>query len=310
MPSKSLKSTLLVCFAAAMAGCGGGGGGGTPPPPAPESAPPPPVPFTSFQAIQPNQTVAMTGGISQTASGTVDTSGTITSATLGPVDTTNSSANLTYDPLIVLSGVSIATPLSSVSFGAPGDFVTCMSGVCELSSSTADALVFDGRAVGWNYQTFGLWATAPTATTWLTGAISVGSPTPASAVPTTGSATFTGLAAGLYTDPVGALFATSANMTANVDFSARSVGFGTSSTMVTDTNGMQSPNSNIDLSGTLTYAAGTNQFTGSVQTSDKTLNGSATGQFYGPNAEEIGGVYGLTAGTGVSSMLGGFGGKR
>jgi len=309
MPSKSLKSTLLMCFAAAIAGCGGGGGGGTPPP-APEPTPPPPVPFHSFQDIQPNQTVAMTGGISQTASGTADMSGTITSATLGPVDTANSTATLSYDPLLALHGASIATPQSNVSFSAPGDMVTCTTGVCDLSSSTADAVVIDGRGVGWNYQTFGLWATAPTATTWLTGAISVGNPTPASAVPTTGTATFTGLAAGLYIDPMGAIFGTAANMTANVDFSARSIGFGTSSTMVTDTNGIQSSNSNIDLSGTLTYAAGTNQFSGSVQTSDKTLNGSATGKFYGPNAEEIGGVYGLSAGTGVSGMLGAFGGKR
>ncbi|HEX5477193.1 MAG TPA: hypothetical protein VFX09_05000, partial [Burkholderiales bacterium] len=62
--------------------------------------------------------------------------------------------------------------------------------------------------------------------------------------------------------------------------------------------------------GTLTYTNGINHFSGPVITGGATpLTGNATGRFYGPSVEEIGGVYSLS-GTGLSRMLGGFGGKR
>jgi hypothetical protein len=58
----------------------------------------------------------------------------------------------------------------------------------------------------------------------------------------------------------------------------------------------------------LGYGHGSSQFSGSI-TSGNGLAGSATGRFYGPKAEEIGGVYGLQSSNG-SRMVGGFGGKR
>ncbi|HXZ55619.1 MAG TPA: transferrin-binding protein-like solute binding protein [Burkholderiales bacterium] len=304
MSRKKLESALLVSIVTAIAGCGGGGGGGTPPP-APE-------PFPSFTLKQPYQNQTFTvSGISQTGSGTIDSSGTVTSATFGPVDTANSTASISYDPTQIPSAFSFMTPQSNVTFDRNGgNTLICSSGVCEGDTATASSLLVDPVAVGWNYQTFGIWADAPSSTTWIAGAISVGYPTPASAVPTTGNATFTGIAAGFYVDPTGALFGTAANMTANADFTNRSIGFATSNTQVANVNGTTiGPNAGLDLSGTLTYSAGTNQFSGSVQTADTSLNGSATGQFYGPSAQEIGGTYRLT-GSGVSGMLGAFGGKR
>ena len=99
-------------------------------------------------------------------------------------------------------------------------------------------------------------------------------------------------------------------MTANADFTNRSIGFATSNTQVTDLSGTTiGPNLGLNLSGNLTYSAGTNQFSGPVSTTSPALSGTATGQFYGPTANEIGGTYGLT-GSGVSGMLGAFGGKR
>jgi hypothetical protein len=64
----------------------------------------------------------------------------------------------------------------------------------------------------------------------------------------------------------------------------------------------------LDLRGNWNYAPGTSQFSGSVKTVNGDLTGSASGRFYGPTAQEIGGVYGLTGGG--ATMLGGFGGKR
>jgi len=305
MPIKTMTSVMLVGLAAGLAGCGGGGGGGG-------SAIAPPA-FPSFKLMQPYQTQTFAvSGISQTGSGTTDSSGTITSSTPGPVDAANSTATITYDPTQIPSAFSFATPQSSIAFDRNlGNTLICSSGVCEGNTATASALLVDPIAVGWNYQTFGIWADSPTATTWIAGAISVGYPTPASAVPTTGNATFTGIAAGFYVDSTGALFGTAASMTANADFTNRSIGFATSNTQVADVNGTTiGPNLGLNLSGTLTYSAGTNQFSGAVNTADTTLSGSATGRFYGPSAQEIGGTYGLSATSGVSGMLGAFGGKQ
>jgi hypothetical protein len=69
------------------------------------------------------------------------------------------------------------------------------------------------------------------------------------------------------------------------------------------------PNSQLDLNGTLQITSGENRFFGGVATSGNAMSGSATGQFYGPNANEIGGTFGVK-GSGLESMVGGFGGKR
>jgi hypothetical protein len=303
--SVSVSRAIVVSFVAAIAGCGGGGGGGSSPPQIVDA------PFTSWQAVQPNTRYTIPG-ISQTASGTMDVTGTVTSATLAPVDTAASTVQVTYNSSGVPSAITINTPQSNLTFdNSSGNSLTCSGGGCVGSTPTAVGGTIDPIAVAWNYQTYGFWAQVPTsATTWLTGAISVGAPTPASAVPTSGTAMFNGTASGFYVDSVGNLNVTTASMTANADFSARSIGFATSNTVLMPViAGGNIPNSGLDLSGTLTYSAGTNQFSGPVATTAPALSGTATGQFYGPSAQEIGGTYGLT-GSGVSHMLGAFGGKQ
>jgi hypothetical protein len=47
-----------------------------------------------------------------------------------------------------------------------------------------------------------------------------------------------------------------------------------------------------------------------VTTANTQLTGTATGRFYGPLAEEIGGVYSLNGAGPLQSMGGGFGGKK
>jgi C-lobe and N-lobe beta barrels of Tf-binding protein B len=67
----------------------------------------------------------------------------------------------------------------------------------------------------------------------------------------------------------------------------------------------------------LTYAAGSSQFTGPVTApgvpTGGGLAGIANGSFYGPTAQEIGGVFSLnntvTSGS-REAIVGGFGGKR
>ena len=61
------------------------------------------------------------------------------------------------------------------------------------------------------------------------------------------------------------------------------------------------------MAGTLNYAAGSNAFSGNVSATG--LTGSSSGQFYGPNAEELGGVFSLE-GAGVETYIGGYGAKQ
>jgi hypothetical protein len=99
-------------------------------------------------------------------------------------------------------------------------------------------------------------------------------------------------------------------MTASVDFQNRAIGFNTLGTgLVNSKTGAATSNANLDLNGSLSWAPGVNNFSGSVQTRDRTMEGAASGKFYGPKAEEIGGTYNLFSGP-PSRMVGGFGGKQ
>jgi hypothetical protein len=195
-----------------------------------------------------------------------------------------------------------------------GGTINCVSGACLASkaSGTSEGIVTDPYFLGWNYQTFGVWETGTTVG-GNAGALSIGAPTPVGGLPSGIVAIYHGLTAGFYVDPAGQLFGTAGTMAATVDFSARSVAFSTLGTMMAAGSGAMTANSDLNLTGTLTYASGTTQFAGPVTTSHANssdrLNGTATGRFYGPAAEEIGGVYSLS-GSGLNSMLGGFGGKR
>ena len=119
---------------------------------------------------------------------------------------------------------------------------------------------------------------------------------------------------GHYVDPAGTENLAFADMTATVDFGARSIGFNTTNTQQTADLATISANDNLNLSGTLTYAPGVNQFSGPVTTvgggvGNAPMTGTATGSFYGPAAEEIGGGF-SARGAGVSGYMGAFGGRK
>jgi hypothetical protein len=98
-------------------------------------------------------------------------------------------------------------------------------------------------------------------------------------------------------------------MSAVTDFQNRNIQFSTTGTLLTNTSTfVRTENPTLDLRGNWSYAAGTSQFSGGVNTVNGDLTGNASGRFFGPSAQEIGGVYGLSGGG--ASLLGGFGGKR
>lgn len=194
-----------------------------------------------------------------------------------------------------------------------------------LSSSVSYVLPYSAtlNPAGYTYQTFGSWGT-------VNGAghqenyFSAGVSSVAAALPVAGTATYTGQAVGTYVnsltnDPS----RTSATMNATADFAARTVAFSTTGTTSLSNNAavgtLPTPNAGLNMSGTLSYAAGNNTFTGAVTTGNG-MSGNATGRFYGPGIAvatpskvvgappEIGGTFAVTA-PGVGAMQGAFGGK-
>jgi hypothetical protein len=99
-------------------------------------------------------------------------------------------------------------------------------------------------------------------------------------------------------------------MTANVNFATQSISFATTgTTAVGKIGGSVTDASGSNLTGTMSYTSGKNLITGAV-TSTSGMSGSIIANFYGPNADEIGGTYGLTNTKTGTSLVGGFGGKR
>jgi hypothetical protein len=298
-----------------LGGCGGGGGGGQPNLPVASVQP-----FTSWSAVQPNSKVTAQG-MSQTmaATFTVAPNGDVTITSISPfstVDTGASSATHTFGSSRQLTGLQINAPAGSVSWDSTllgGGSVSCSNGVCTASRGSSEAATIDPYFVGWNYQSFGVWQTGPT-TSGTFGAMSFGAPTPVGGLPTNVILIYNGLTAGVYVDATGRVFGTSASMSATVDFGpARSVAFSTSGTQVSTASGTTTLTPDLNLTGALNFS-GSNQFTGTVKTNpvDPTfkLSGTATGRFYGPAAQEIGGVYNLTGTGPLQSMGGAFGGKK
>jgi hypothetical protein len=237
--------------------------------------------------------------------------GVVQTWTNASINETDSNVTLGVDSDGYLSTLSINTPQSSVSFSA-GEIQCQTTGACTAVNANAAAVVMNSEAMGWNYQTFGVWQKDLSATSFQAGAMSVGQVTPASALPIgLTDARFTGHAGGFYVDGAGTAYVTDAQMDAVVNFRDRIIDFRTKGTWLTDRSTFaQTEKPELDLVGNWKYGEGTSQFRGPINTQNNALRGEASGRFYGPNAEEIGGVYGLSSATDRSRMIGGFGGKR
>jgi hypothetical protein len=222
-------------------------------------------------------------------------------------------ATLTLNSSNNFSAISASNSGGSVSFStANGD--TLQSGfdgnttVALNKSQTTVGAFANPAAYGFEYQTYGAWGAYGNATT-PAYAVSVGNPSPASAIPLTGALTFTGGATGYYVDANKFGYVTNANMVAAVTFDNRTVAFTTTNTSIAGGPGTpQISAPSLNMTGTLNYAAGTNAMTGTATTTNG-MSGNMNGKFYGPALNEVGGTYAVT-GSGVGSMVGGFGGKR
>lgn len=180
---------------------------------------------------------------------------------------------------------------------------------------------------GYTYQTFGILGmdqAISSALPFKEACYSVGVTTSPATLPTSGSAGYAGQATASYVDTVSRdPYDVDAAVNVSVDLATRTVTFATTGT--TALSGNSTPGSlpaaatNLDMSGTLSYSAGTNTFTG-VVTTGSGMSGSVTGRLYGPgiaaatpnkvigSSPEIGGTFVLMK-SGMGVLQGSFGGK-
>ncbi len=167
----------------------------------------------------------------------------------------------------------------------------------------------DPRQLGWSYQSFGIWNTVSSEG----GAMSVatfGNVTPATAVPASGSATFSGKLAGFYITPGGEGSIASAGVTVAANFGARSLALTSSGTTTTRDLSTAVAAPALNLHGLLTYQPGSASFAGTLSNAGGTMSGQSGGMFYGPAAQELGGTFTLRSGTSAESFVGAYGAKR
>lgn len=324
------KIAIGMCFLTILAGCGGGGGGSSSGGSGGGSSSQPT--FTSWGAIKPNTTTAVSG-TSQEVSYTANPATDLVTS-LSPLTPNESGATyfLTTNANNQASAISIrsargttvtfnnanrSTLASAVRYFPTPQFFATYTGAIT-GDGTSAALAADERAAGWNYQSYGVWISGRGTGAGTAGAASVGALTQAGNIPTVGSATFRGTSAGIYVGPQGNYLITTAFMNADVSFANRTVNLSTINTsaasaasIINGSFGTSTPALNI--SGSLSYAPGTNSISGAVTTAGSSngtpMTGTAKGAFFGPNANEIGGTFGVK-GTGMETFAGGFGGKR
>ncbi len=267
------RGGICVALPLMLSACGGNGGGT--------------ASFTSWSAIQPGSSV-VARGVTEEASSTGRS-----------LVSTKSSASITFDAAGHWSNLALRTPVTAVDLDLigplPGGFLGATS-----ADSTSNALIADPIALGYQYQTFGIWETQ-SATDSTVGSFSIGAPTAGSAIPTSGTANFIGNLAGFYVDSAGNPYFAFATVNVGADFGTRTLAFSTADTFIRPdlvTAGNQMDRPDLDLSGKLSYASGTNSFTGDLKTvgtaTGGSLSGSTTGQFYGPGAQELGGVFSVS----------------
>ena len=283
---------FLLCLLTAGLACGGKPASVTA---SPAPLLPPPLPaFTSWSASPPGEYLTVSGVAGVV---TYEASGGLVSSVSAPLSISqeqysavnfNEQRNFTY---LLINGFGLPSRNSASPFAG-------------IPVSLPNPL-----AMGWEYQSFGVWDHNNQFAKMLV-ATSFGAATPGSAVPLTGAASFTGKLSGLYVSPTGQGAGAAADLTVSANFSARSLSFASSGTTLTPAGATASAAAHLNLGGTLTYAPGSGTFSGTLTSAGGTLSGSSTGRFYGPAAQELGGVFTLKSATTMETFAGAYGAKR
>jgi hypothetical protein len=224
-------------------------------------------------------------------------------------DASSTAVTLSYASNGTINGLSVTTSNGTIDWStSDGDAIDSSGGVVTAVSAGGNQTAAfndpNNSSSGWNYQTYGVWTDIVSSATFNVGLVSTGLPTAGSSIPTTGTANFLGQTEGFYVDAGGNLYSTQADVNVAANFTGRSLAFTSSNSQKMDLSDVVTSASNLNMNGTLTYSAGNNEFTGTVTATG--LTGTNTGRFYGPHAEELGGVFSLT-GSGVQYYSGAYG---
>ena len=279
----------------------------------------PPTQFTNFSAVAPQSgTYASSIGIDVTSQaayweGTANFSYEAQSREMGSVGPSGPALPPELaQPTGPVPAYLLRTTLSAN--GQPGIDVSkrfLASGYSQSSFTTLPVsginVVGNPYALGWDYQSFGVWDQENTSGS--VSGMSFGNLTPGSAIPTTGTATFNGKLGGLYMSPAGVGSVASADLKVDANFSARSLSFASTGTMTTRDFASATAMPGLNLSGTLTYSTGTNSFSGALRSASG-MSGTSKGRFYGPGAQELGGVFAVRSSSTVETFTGAYGAKR
>ncbi|WP_433988621.1 hypothetical protein SuNHUV7_21520 (plasmid) [Pseudoseohaeicola sp. NH-UV-7] len=250
--------------------------------------------FTSASALRANGTAVLSGSAETANYEVVNGSTTITNETSGS-STLNLEAKNGATTKLALTA---PAGNSSVNLQkANGDDLIKIGTLNSWTKRNGDdTALFEGQ---YEYQTFGVWQTGRNSGSGTIGSGSYGAATSNNRVPT-GSATYSGNSIGTTTDVSGKIVATTSTVTATTDF--RDIDLLSTNTQA-GIIGPTTPRPDLDFEGSGTVnGASFDMNIGNVAGSG--LSGTATGKFYGPNAQEIGGTFS------AGGYIGSFGGER
>ena len=237
-----------------------------------------------------------------------------TSTAAAPVIDTTGEVKINYDSSGKISGFSIKN--NHVDLTWTDGFKTNIRdpSLTVTDGDEADGMIYDPELTSpWDYQTMATWVlTDKSEGKGRLGAISVGNHTANASIPTTSSATFSGKAEGIYLDDAHKFHGVSSDAALTADFVNKTVSFATSNSKIHDLDYRiaDQSKSDLDLTGTFSYSSAVNNLTASNLTSTSGwTGGTASAKFYGPNAEEIGGVFSIR-GTGKEAYEGAFGAAK
>ncbi len=298
-----LASVVLVSAGCSSSGGGGSSGGGVSGGSASSA-----IPFTSFSSIQPNTDYEM-DGMTVGASYEYDLQDLrVTSLGRTELDE-NSKVIIGYGDAF-LERFSQDSTIGSFSVDtSQGDEIFSEAPLIVMSANDIDAIFFDADFTGWDYQSLGIWRTGVNTGQGHAGATSAGLITAGNSIPTSGSALYQGASLGNYVSSDGTDYVAVSGISATADFSNRAISISSmNSSLVNANTGAELSSPGLDFSGTLSFDAGSNMAAGQLRT-DSGFVGNANSRFYGPNAEELGGVFDFR-GQGLETYSGAFGASR
>ncbi|TVQ37453.1 MAG: hypothetical protein EA356_04065 [Geminicoccaceae bacterium] len=269
-----------------------------------------PLAFTSVSALQPGGLYELSAGDAREAGFTFNADETFASA--APSERVNATYRFRLDADGNVSAAQLRTDNVEITALSPNDFfIDAFGQYFGFPDDDNDVVVVvNAPVLGFEYMSFGFWASEGANLSGTGGAGAFGALTPVANIPSSGTASYDGVLSGILITPDAFGSVVDADVALTADFAASSLGFNSTNTVVFDFFGVGTAEPDLNLSGTLAITG--NRFAGTVNTAAPGGSGVAEGSFYGPSAQEAAGIFDVR-GTGAfdgAVFYGGFGAVR